>query len=342
MKIMQVKYLILQIETDLLPDLKHQLDYLYQYGFTHILIWTNKPSSSSVYRGIHLEYCYEKDKESTRNFLGENPFYFMQFHDKFQADLWEMESVWNKKNVVLSTTESDLKPSSTKEQTFLYSHLKMLWEKPKNITTVFSKMNIDYRKKDLEIKELLQEVQKGGWTLFLDRDGVINQRIPDNYVKFPSEFEFIKGSDEAIAICNKLFDRVVVVTNQQGIGKKMMRTQMLRGVHEYMCNEIEKKGGKIHNCYHCADLATSNSKYRKPNIGMALQAQKDFPNIDFSKAIMVGDSITDIHFGNRLGMKTVFVETKGKKEVELSQKEDIDYRFSNLFAFASSCLTFLK
>ncbi len=82
-------------------------------------------------------------------------------------------------------------------------------------------------KKEQKINQLIEKIKKEkGWTLFLDRDGVINKRIPGNYVRFPDEFEFMKGSDDAIAKFSKVFDRIVVVTNQQGVGKKLMNVQM--------------------------------------------------------------------------------------------------------------------
>ncbi|MES2800499.1 MAG: HAD-IIIA family hydrolase [Bacteroidota bacterium] len=145
------------------------------------------------------------------------------------------------------------------------------------------------------------------WTLFLDRDGVINKRIPDSYVQFPNEFIFIKNVVDTIAKCSGIFGTIVVVTNQQGIGKGLMTERNLEEVHRYMLNKIEDAGGKIAKVYFAPQMVRENSPMRKPNIGMGLQAQKDFPMIDFSKAIMIGDSNSDIEFGKNLGMKTVKV-----------------------------------
>jgi histidinol-phosphate phosphatase family protein len=143
------------------------------------------------------------------------------------------------------------------------------------------------------------------WTLFLDRDGVINQRIIDDYVKTIEEFIFLDEVPEAIVHFSKIFKRIVVVTNQQGIGKGVMTESNLSTVHTYMVQEIEKLGGRIDAVYFAPQLAKENSLMRKPEGGMALKAKSEFPEIDFSKSVMVGDSDSDIEFGKRLGMKTV-------------------------------------
>lgn len=149
------------------------------------------------------------------------------------------------------------------------------------------------------------------WTLFLDRDGVINEKLDNDYVKNIDEFKFIKGAKEAIAYFNSLFNRTVIVTNQQGIGKGIMTEDDLQVVHDFMQTEIEQVGGKLDNIYYCPKLAAENASCRKPNTGMAEWAKKDFPEIDFSKSMMVGDSLTDIEMGKRLGMKTVYLVNDG-------------------------------
>ncbi|KAA3646937.1 MAG: HAD family hydrolase [Bacteroidetes bacterium] len=153
------------------------------------------------------------------------------------------------------------------------------------------------------------------WTLFLDRDGVINEKLENDYVKNLAEFKFIKGAKEAIVAFSKIFGRIVVVTNQQGIGKGIMSHEELKIVHDYMQEEIEKAGGKLDQIYYCPELAAANAPCRKPNIGMAEQAQKDFPEIDFEKSIMIGDSVSDIEMGVKTGMFTVFISSGKKSEL---------------------------
>ncbi len=171
------------------------------------------------------------------------------------------------------------------------------------------------------------------WTLFLDRDGVINHRIPGDYVKTTKEFKFIPGSLEAIVRFTNMFQRIVVVTNQQGIGKGLMTEEQLHEVHEHMLIQITKANGHIDKVYYCPKLKTENPPCRKPNTGMALQAQSDFPEIDFKKSIIVGDSISDMEFGKRLGMKTVFISTK-EEEADAAAKMEFDLRIACLAELA--------
>jgi len=142
-------------------------------------------------------------------------------------------------------------------------------------------------------------------TLFLDRDGVINCHRPDDYVKCWEEFEFMPGILEALAVWNQQFKHIVVVTNQRGVGKGLMSEETLLDIHRRMVVAIEQHGGRIDKIYYCTDLH-NDSPNRKPNPGMALQAKADFPDIDFSKSVMVGDSESDMEFGRRAGLTNVF------------------------------------
>lgn len=151
------------------------------------------------------------------------------------------------------------------------------------------------------------------WTLFLDRDGVINKRLIDDYVKHWVEFEFIDGVLPALKELKDVFGTIVVVTNQQCIGKGIITVDDLELIHKNMLYEIDYMKGRIDKVYFSPYLSSENHPTRKPGIGMALQAQKDFPKIDFSKSIMVGDSMSDMEFGRKVGMKNVYVSQKDKE-----------------------------
>lgn len=145
------------------------------------------------------------------------------------------------------------------------------------------------------------------WTLFLDRDGVINKRLVGEYVKTPDEFELLPGVTDAIKRFSQQFGRIIVVTNQQGIGKGIMTESDLQLLHKHFIDELIKNGTNVDAIYFAPHLAGENHAMRKPNIGMALQAQKDFPEIELHKSIMIGDSHSDMQFGKNAGMYTVFV-----------------------------------
>lgn len=167
--------------------------------------------------------------------------------------------------------------------------------------------------------------------LFLDRDGVINVERPGDYVKNTSEFVFEKDSLKAVELLSQAFDYIFVVTNQRGVGRNVMSLSDLEHVHNYMLHEIEKAGGNITRVYFCTDPDTS-SVNRKPNIGMAFQIQRDYPEVDFARSIMVGNSKSDIEFGNKLGMFTILVGDKYKKGTKIY--ETVNAYYENLYKFA--------
>ena len=167
------------------------------------------------------------------------------------------------------------------------------------------------------------------WTLFLDRDGVINRRLPGRYVMHPDEFDYLPSSLESIIKLSKIFGRIIIVTNQKGVGKSLMSQADLDLIHEKMIADLKEKGGQVDAIYTAtAAVLTSNSMH-KPNPGMGLQAKVDFPTIDFKKSIIVGDSISDMEFGFGLGMWTVLVEGK-EEEKEAAALIEVDQRVKSL------------
>jgi len=164
------------------------------------------------------------------------------------------------------------------------------------------------------------------WSLFLDRDGVINVERNNDYVYNPSQFKFDTDVLETLKICNSLFARILVVTNQRGIGRGLMSHQNLSDVHNYMLEKIASQKGRIDKIYYAPDI-NDDAVNRKPNIGMALQAKEDFPTINFSKSIMVGNNLSDMEFGKRMNMKTVFVNTTQEQS---DAHEFIDYSIPDL------------
>lgn len=146
-------------------------------------------------------------------------------------------------------------------------------------------------------------------TLFLDRDGVINKELPGNYVKTTGEFEFEKGALEALHILSEFFERILIVTNQRGIGIGVMSEDDLRIIHANMMEEISNHGGRIDGIYHAPDSDRS-SEGRKPHPAMGHRAKSDFPEIDFKLSVIAGNSESDIQFGKSLGMQTVFIDDK--------------------------------
>lgn len=145
------------------------------------------------------------------------------------------------------------------------------------------------------------------WTLFLDRDGTINERNMDGYIQSWDEFQFIPGVLDALAKANIMFQYIIIVTNQQGVGKEIMTRDDLLDIHEKMAEEIAIHGGRIDEIYSCEGLATEWPNCRKPSPEMAILARDAFPDIQFRRSIMIGDTASDIEFGKSCEMKTILV-----------------------------------
>lgn len=157
---------------------------------------------------------------------------------------------------------------------------------------------------------------KNEWCLFLDRDGVINKRIIGGYVKNPGEFNFLPGVLEAIRILSSLFKNIFIVSNQQGIGKGIMTVQDIDAVHRQMLGIIKANGGRIDRIFFCPDLATKSPNCRKPGLAMAQMVKREFPAVNFNKSYMVGDTKSDMEFGQNAEMKCVLIRQADEFEIK--------------------------
>ncbi|RFS26501.1 HAD-IIIA family hydrolase [Chitinophaga silvatica] len=170
-------------------------------------------------------------------------------------------------------------------------------------------------------------------TLFLDRDGVINEEIKDGYVLSPEMFKFSEGVLSAMPLLASRFNRILIVTNQRCIGKGLLTISGLTEIHRQMLEQIKLHGGRIDQIYFCPDL-DNTSPCRKPATGMAMQAKNEYPDIDFNSAIMVGNTLSDMQFGKSMGMKTIFIPST-KPETPFPHPL-IDQRYDNLLQFAQA------
>ena len=186
----------------------------------------------------------------------------------------------------------------------------------------------DYTRAQKEFAQLHFLEINNEWTLFLDRDGVINKKLHNDYVKSIEEFEWLENVIDALKILRKIFGKIIVVTNQQGIGKGLMTDDDLHKVHQFMQQVLANEGIVLDKIYYAPELATNHSLKRKPNIGMALEAKKDFPNIQFAKSIMVGDSLSDVQFAHNAGMYSVYLASQPESFIPY------DFTFSDLYEFA--------
>ena len=179
----------------------------------------------------------------------------------------------------------------------------------------------------------LKKIDKN-WTLFLDRDGVINDEKEMDYIKTWDEFRFLPGVKEAIKTFTKKFGNIFIITNQRGVSKGITKQEDLEVMHKNMISEIQNSGGEITKLYYCIDMDDA-SQNRKPNTGMGLQAKKEFPEIDFSKTVMVGNTISDMEFGRNLSIAINIFLPSAKPS--LGSKHSLaDHIFPDLLSFSKA------
>ena len=179
--------------------------------------------------------------------------------------------------------------------------------------------------------EFLYHIDRS-WTLFLDRDGVINHETEGEYVTQWSEFKFYDGVKQALEIFAQKFNRIIIITNQRGISKGLMDEGDLRDIHLNMLGAIEAAGGRIDRIYYCIDM-NDDSMNRKPNPGMALQAKQDFPEIDFKRSLMIGNTMADMQFGRNIGAHTIFISSN--RPVPSMPNALVDAAYPSLIAVAA-------
>lgn len=145
-------------------------------------------------------------------------------------------------------------------------------------------------------------------TVFLDRDGVLNEKLPEGeYVRRWDEFRLLPGVPEAIARLNRAGLRVIVVSNQRGIARKLYTAEDVEDIHLRLQELLRRQGAHIDAYYICPhDRGECNC--RKPQPGLFEQAARKFTDIVAAASVMIGDSRSDMEFGAKLGMQTILIE----------------------------------
>jgi D-glycero-alpha-D-manno-heptose 1-phosphate guanylyltransferase len=196
------------------------------------------------------------------------------------------------------------------------------------IPSDYYKADTDLDKKKLDLSSVDKE-----WTLFIDRDGIINYEKQNDYIRTWEEFRFYEEIPALFAKLARLFPRIIVVSNQRGVGRGLMTESALIDIHLQMKLQIESQGGRIDAIYYCTSPDPSHPD-RKPNPGMAYRAARDFPGIDLQKSIMVGNKPSDMLFGKNAGMFTVFIASTHPESA--FPHHDIDLRFENMGGFVDA------
>ena len=145
----------------------------------------------------------------------------------------------------------------------------------------------------------------------MDRDGVINHRIVGDYVRSVEQFDLLPGVLEGLALLARHAGRIIVVSNQAGVGKGLYTDSDVRAVHDFLVTQVEASGGRIDAALYCPHRADEHCACRKPGTGLAVQAMERFEDLDLAAAVMIGDSAGDIGFARRLGIPSVLVVGTG-------------------------------
>ena len=144
--------------------------------------------------------------------------------------------------------------------------------------------------------------------VFLDRDGVINENLDGTYVQSWDSFRFLPGSLEAIASLTRAGYPIVVVTNQQGIGKGIMTEVTLEEIHRRMLVSIQDQGGSVAAVLHCPHLVEAACPCRKPQPGMFRDAAERL-GLDLERSVVVGDALSDVQAALSAGCRAILVKT---------------------------------
>jgi D-glycero-D-manno-heptose 1,7-bisphosphate phosphatase len=149
--------------------------------------------------------------------------------------------------------------------------------------------------------------------VFLDRDGTVN--VDYGYVHTKEKFEFIPGAIEGLKIFQELDYRLIMITNQSGIGRGYFTEAEYLEFQNYIDAVLKSNGVKISAYYYCPHASDSGCNCRKPSIGLFEQAGADF-DIDWGKSIAVGDRYRDLAICETKGVKGFFIRgTEAEKEI---------------------------
>jgi D-glycero-D-manno-heptose 1,7-bisphosphate phosphatase len=142
--------------------------------------------------------------------------------------------------------------------------------------------------------------------VFLDRDGTINEEV--SYLDDPDRLYLIPGAAEAIRLLNEASVLVIVVSNQSGVGRGYFSAATAEAIHQRLANRLASRGAHFNAVYYCPHHPGEECDCRKPKAGMLEQAAREH-GIDLQRAYIVGDKVSDLEAGRRVGCRTVLVLT---------------------------------
>ena len=184
------------------------------------------------------------------------------------------------------------------------------------------------------VQQLVAERAGREWCLFLDRDGVINRQVVGNYVRNWRHFEWLPGAALAVEKLREWAPHIVIVTNQQGIGKGLMSADDVAAIHQHLQDGLAPDRLAIEAFQVCPHLESANCACRKPRPGLVLDWLGEHPASEPSLSIMVGDSLGDLELARNVaavvgGCASIHIGEAGPKGIA-------DASFESLWDFAAA------
>ncbi|MBN1621167.1 MAG: HAD family hydrolase [Endomicrobiales bacterium] len=160
----------------------------------------------------------------------------------------------------------------------------------------------------------MEKRTKKNIAVFLDRDGtIIRER---HYLRKVKDIRILSGTVESLSLLRKAGYKLILVTNQSGIGRGYLTKKKLALIHTHLKKLLKKKGVYLDALYYCPHAPGDNCSCRKPKLGMVKLAQKRL-NIDLKKSFTIGDHVNDFLLGQNMGGTGIFLLTgHGKEELE--------------------------
>lgn len=168
--------------------------------------------------------------------------------------------------------------------------------------------------------------------IFLDRDGVINERIFGSYVSNWPEFKFVPGIAKALAQLTALKLPLIVISNQAGVAKKLVTRESLEEITHRFVSELNSQGAFIDAVYYCPHRPDEGCKCRKPAPGLLVQAANDW-HLDLRRSVFVGDSASDLDAAKAAGCRSVsFRHASNPADMSLSATRSVTHDSESLVA----------
>lgn len=169
--------------------------------------------------------------------------------------------------------------------------------------------------------------------IFLDRDGTISDNKQD-YIHKIEDFQFLPGAIEALQVLSKTDYKIIIITNQSGIARGFYTEDAFKTLSRWFLETLQEKGVLIDRIYHCPHAPDEDCPCRKPEIGMLMQAVKDF-GISLNSSWLIGDDPKDVIMGRMANVKTIKLGTKMPSSLKLQP----NYYAKNLLEAANIVLS---